>query len=89
VGDGGPTNPGANSGQVLAALRGTIHKLVRKRQNRRSLSKKISWALYRKKQLDRLLEDIHDLVNGLVSVFPAERLKRIVKADVEEIGDAT
>jgi hypothetical protein len=66
-----------------------MHELVRKRQNRRSLSKKISWALYRKKQLDRLLEDIHDLVNGLVSVFPAERLRRIAEAEVEEMGDAT
>jgi hypothetical protein len=67
-----------------------MYKLVRKRQNRTSLSKKISWALYRKKQLDRLLEDIHEPVDGLVSVFPVVGLTRIVEAEVNEMGgDAT
>ena len=50
-------------------------KRVKLRQKGASIRQKISWALYEKKNFDRLIEDITVLVDGLVDIFPEETRK--------------
>jgi hypothetical protein len=81
-------DPASNTNQTVVALRNSMHELARKRQKQTSLSKKISWALYKQKYLTRLIDDIQELLDGLESIFPKqEAYKRMVEVEVEEIGD--
>lgn len=77
-----------NTNRTVVSLRNTMHELARKRQNRTSLSKKISWALYRQKHLDRLIDDIHELLDGLESIFQQDTFTRMAEVEVEEMSDA-
>ena len=42
------------------------------RQKRSTLSQKISWALYRKRDVEGLIEDLTDLVSALIDLIPTE-----------------
>jgi hypothetical protein len=57
-------DPSTNTNPAIIALRNTMHELARQRQKRTSLTKKISWALYKQKYFTRLIDDIQDLLDG-------------------------
>jgi hypothetical protein len=79
----------SNTNHTVMALRNSMRDLALKRQKRTSLSKKISWALYKQKFLTRLIEDIQELLDGLENIFPRhEAYQRIVEMEIEEVGDA-
>jgi hypothetical protein len=83
-------DPSTNTNQAIIALRNTMHELARRRQKRTSLSKKISWALYKQKYFTRLIDDIQELLDGLENIFPQrEAYKRLVEVEVEEVKDET
>ncbi|KAF2489045.1 hypothetical protein BU16DRAFT_221494 [Lophium mytilinum] len=54
-----------------------LHRKMRQlsidRQNRTGLRAKTKWALYEEKRFRRLLEDVIELVNSLVELFPASQ----------------
>ncbi|SCO78477.1 related to Heterokaryon incompatibility protein s [Fusarium oxysporum] len=80
-------DPSTNTNQAVVALRNTMRDLAHKRQKTTSLSKKISWALYKQKAFMRLIEDIQELLDGLEAIFPQrEAYKRMVEIEIEEVG---
>ncbi|KAG7294268.1 hypothetical protein NEMBOFW57_004338 [Staphylotrichum longicolle] len=55
-----------------------------------SLSKKIAWALYGRKSLERIIEGITGLIDGLEKAFPAEVeavRHKLVEIEIEEVED--
>jgi hypothetical protein len=61
---------------VMASLHQKMRTLSIKRQNHSELRQKAKWALYEEKHFKRLIEDITDLVNDLVDLFPAAQASR-------------
>ena len=47
-----------------------MRDLALKRQKGTSIRKKAVWALYEKKRFERMIEDVNDLANQLVDLFP-------------------
>uniref|UniRef100_A0A0D2YHA7 Prion-inhibition and propagation HeLo domain-containing protein n=1 Tax=Fusarium oxysporum (strain Fo5176) TaxID=660025 RepID=A0A0D2YHA7_FUSOF len=77
--------PNTNTKQGAEELRNTIrdHK-----QMTTSLTKKISWALYKQKSLNQLIDDIQKLLDGLEAIFPTqESYKRMVEIGIEEVRE--
>jgi hypothetical protein len=70
----------------------SLHEKMRtmsiKRQNSTPLRQKVQWALYEEKHFKRLIEDVTDLVNDLVQLFPAvlEEQRRLCRTEVSMIG---
>lgn len=48
-----------------------MRDICRRRQKETSALKKTKWSLYEKEHLDKLLNDIQQLVKDLVELFPA------------------
>jgi hypothetical protein len=48
-----------------------MKRLASKRQNSTKLSEKAKFALYQENRLNRLIDDITQLTNELVTLFPA------------------
>jgi hypothetical protein len=73
----------------------TLHKkissLVLRRLPKTAVVKKTAWALYGKNDLDRLVGDITELTNQLVSLFPsrASVQKELCTKEVEEMDDGS
>ncbi len=81
-------DPNTNTNQAAVALRSSMRAIAAKRQDRISLSKKISWALYKKEKLDGLLESIHGFLDDLENLFPRrEAYRRVAEIEVEEVGE--
>jgi hypothetical protein len=83
-------NPAHDSIADLDAAPASLHQKMRdlaiRRQGRAGLRKKAKWALYEEKQLSRLIEDIHDLVNDLVGLLPAVDVQqRLCEAEISEM----
>ncbi|PSN61267.1 hypothetical protein BS50DRAFT_562753 [Corynespora cassiicola Philippines] len=76
----------------LDAVGQYLHEKMRKlcinRQNGSTLRHKARWALYEEKRLHRLIEDIIELIDDLVGLFPAieEAQRKLCEAEVSEIG---
>ena len=76
----------------MDAVHRSLHEKMRdlsiKRQNRTALRQKVKWALYEEKHFRRLIEDVIDLVNGLVETFPAaqQEQRELCEVEVSEIG---
>ena len=76
----------------LEASGQSLHEKMRamsiKRQNSTPLRPKVQWALYERRRFRVLLEDVTDLVNGLVECFPASRegQRRLCKTEASTIG---
>ncbi|KAB2110503.1 hypothetical protein AG0111_0g1635 [Alternaria gaisen] len=76
----------------LEASGQSLHEKMRamsiKRQNSTPLRPKVRWALYERKRFRVLLEDVTDLVNGLVECFPASRevQRRLCETEASTIG---
>lgn len=56
---------------VGASLHVKMRQLAIERQNRSGIRQKAKWAFYESKHFRRLIEDITDLIDGLVKLFPA------------------
>jgi hypothetical protein len=76
----------------LDPVRMSLHQKMRelsiKRQNRTPLRQKAKWALYEEKHFKRLIEDVTDLVNDLVELFPAAQSSQqeLCELEVLELG---
>jgi Prion-inhibition and propagation len=66
-----------------------IRTLATRRQIGASLGKKMAWALFEEKQLNKLIEDVTRLVNDLVDLFPAakETQHQLCLNELSEIVD--
>jgi hypothetical protein len=73
------------------ALHKKISWLVLRRLPKTAVIKKPAWALYGKNDLDRLVSDITELTNQLVSLFPARASvqKELCAEEMQEIDDSS
>jgi hypothetical protein len=71
-----------------AFLHDKMRELSIKRQNQTGLRYKAKWALYGEKSLRRLIEDVTDLVNDLIELFPAAHAsqRELCEIEVSEMG---
>jgi hypothetical protein len=71
----------------LAPAMMNLHKKMRQmaieRQKRSGLRQKTKWALYQEKQFRRLIEDITELVDALIELFPAAQPSQRALCDIE------
>ncbi|KAH7161759.1 prion-inhibition and propagation-domain-containing protein [Dactylonectria macrodidyma] len=68
---------------VPASLHQRMHGIAIRRQGTAGLREKVKWALHGKKQLSRLIEDIHDLVNELMDLHPdLDGQRRLCEAEI-------
>ncbi|KAL9074931.1 MAG: hypothetical protein Q9157_004201 [Trypethelium eluteriae] len=74
---------------AIADLHFKMRQLSIARQNRSGLREKAKWALYEEKHFRRLIEDITELVNSLVELFPAseELQRRLCANEVSMLGE--
>jgi hypothetical protein len=73
----------ADMDAVGQSLHNKMRKLCIKRQNRTPLRQKVKWTLYEEKHFKRLIEDIIDLVNALLEVFPAVKQEQLKLCEIE------
>lgn len=73
------------------ALHKKISSLVLRRLPKTAVIKKTAWALYGKNDLDRLVGDITELTNQLVSLFPARASvqKELCAEEVQVMDDGS
>ena len=76
-------DPSADLNPIPASLHQKMRELAIKRQNQTSLKKKAKWALYEEKHFSRLIEDVTELVNSLVTLFPAAQPAQRNLCDIE------
>jgi hypothetical protein len=76
-------NPRADLDLAIATLHQKIREVSIERQNRSSVLQKTQWALYQEKQFRRVTEDVTELVDGLVELFPATEQTQRDIYDVE------
>jgi hypothetical protein len=81
-------DPQADLTSAAMVLHNDMRKLAIERQGKTSLRRRAKWALYEEKRFKRLLEDIGDLVDGLVGLFPAGHAaqERLCEAEVAIFG---
>lgn len=76
-------NPQTDLDPVMADLHSKMRQLAIDRQNRSGLRQKAKWAIYQEKHFRRLIEDITELVNSLVTLFPASEKSQRTLCDLE------
>lgn len=69
-----------------AKLHEKMRQLAIRRQNRSGIRQKAKWALYQEKQFGRLIEDITELVDSLVELFPAAQQYQRELCDMEVLA---
>lgn len=57
--------------EATTSLHHKLYRLSLKRFKPSQVLKAMKWALYHEKQLNRLIEDVKELVDGLIELFPA------------------
>ncbi|KAK5452888.1 hypothetical protein LTS15_007036 [Exophiala xenobiotica] len=74
--------------EPTASLHGRLQRLSLRRFKPGSVLKKAKWALYKEKSLNRLIQDITELVTGLIELFPAARSeqRRLCEQDGAELA---
>ena len=74
---------------AMAKLHDKMRQLAIERQNRSGVRQKAKWALYQEKQFRRLIEDITELVDSLVELFPAtqQSQRQLCDKEVSAIGE--
>lgn len=82
-------NPQTDLEPAMAELHQRMRQLAIDRQNRSSLRQKAKWALYQEKQFRRLIEDITELLDDLVELFPASQQSQrdLCDLEVSNIGE--
>ncbi|KAJ4214073.1 hypothetical protein NW759_010599 [Fusarium solani] len=70
-------------------LRNEFQTITKKRQDRASLVKKTGWALYDKKRLGNLIDNIVTSIDELELVFPsvAQASMDLARAEIQKVGD--
>ncbi|KAF1947399.1 small s protein [Clathrospora elynae] len=76
-------NPQTDLDPAMAKLHERMRQLAIERQNRSGVRQKAKWALYQEKQFRRLIEDITELVDSLVELFPATQQSQRDLCDIE------
>lgn len=75
-------------GPIGRALHNKLRNLARSRQERTSLARKTTWALYSGKALEKVVDQIAGLVDDLEKIFPVEVVRHeLVKVEIEELED--
>lgn len=82
-------NPQTDLDPDAIDLHQKMRQLAIERQSQSSLKQKIKWALYEDKSFRRLIEDISELTQHLVELFPAtkEVQQRLCDQEVSSIGE--
>ncbi|RYP72089.1 hypothetical protein DL771_004420 [Monosporascus sp. 5C6A] len=71
---------------VVRQLHGHLRRMVHQRQKQTSLVKKAAWALYVKKDFDRLVEQITGFVDDLETIWPVEATRRqLARLEIEGV----
>lgn len=70
------------------ALHKDMRKLVTERRGKTTFARRARWALYEEKRHRRLLEDINDLMDTLVGLFPANQTmqERLCEVEATTLG---
>jgi hypothetical protein len=88
--DGSPVvyDPQTDLDPAMAKLHWKMRQLAIERQSRTGVRQKAKWALYQEKQFRRLIEDITELVDSLVDLFPAtqQSQRELCEMEVSAIG---
>lgn len=71
----------ANQDLELEKLQTTMRQMALRDQKQSSLKERVSWAIHGRDRLDKLLEDLTALIDGLVELFPAGRKRQEQLAD--------
>ncbi|KAK2836980.1 hypothetical protein FQN49_006529 [Arthroderma sp. PD_2] len=81
-------DPGTDLDSTSNELPELMRRLAIGREKQTGLRQKAKWALYEQKNFNRLLEDIAELVDALVSLFPASHLREreLCKSEVAVLG---
>ena len=82
-------DPQTDLDPAMAKLHEKMRQLAIERQNRSGVRQKAKWALYQEKHFRRLIEDITELVDSLVELFPAmqQSQRELCDKEVSAIGD--
>ncbi|KAF4333465.1 HETS protein [Fusarium beomiforme] len=74
---------------VSKRLHNRFRGLTAQRINRVGLIKKAYWAVYDKKNMGKMIDDIFELMNDLEKVFPAtnQATNQVVQMEVDEVDD--
>ena len=76
-------NPQSDLEPAMAKLHNQMRQLAIDRQVRSGVRQKAKWALYQEKHFRRLIEDITELVDSLVGLFPAVQQQQRERANTE------
>ncbi|KAG9200845.1 hypothetical protein G6514_006553 [Epicoccum nigrum] len=81
-------NPQTDLEPAMAKLHDQMRQLAIERQVRSGVRQKAKWALYQEKSFRRLIEDINELVDDLVGLFPAvqQNQRELCDTEVSAIG---
>lgn len=74
-----------------ADLCSRMRQISMKRQNRTSILQKTKWALYQEKHFRRLIEDIKELIDQIIELFPAsqEDQRRLCNTEISTLGTSS
>ncbi|CAJ0555315.1 Ff.00g053800.m01.CDS01 [Fusarium sp. VM40] len=74
---------------VSQRLHNCFRRLTIQRQSRVSLIKKAYWAIYDKRYMGKVIDDIFDFLNELEKVFPAppQAITQLVEMEINEVND--
>ncbi|KIL90043.1 HETs protein [Fusarium avenaceum] len=74
---------------VPQRLHNRFRRLAIQRQSRVSLIKKAYWAIYDKRNMGKVIDDIFDFLNELEKVFPAppQAITQLVEMEINEVSD--
>ncbi|KAF3029617.1 hypothetical protein E8E12_000606 [Didymella heteroderae] len=83
-------DPATDLDPAMATLHEKMRQLAIERQSRSGVRQKAKWALYQEKQFRRLIEDITELVDSLVELFPAtqQTQRELCDREVSAIGES-
>jgi hypothetical protein len=86
--DAGAAPDDASVDVAVLAVNNNMRALAAKRQKSASLAKLTSWAIHDGKVFKRLTDDISGLIDGLVSLFPAQEAQTaLAKEEVAVVQD--
>ena len=81
-------DPAADLDPTPLSLHEKMRELTIRRQGQTGLRQKVKWALYKEKEFSRLIEDIGDLVQSLIDLFPAATAtqRKLCESEVSELA---
>jgi Skp family chaperone for outer membrane proteins len=82
-------NPQKDLDPPIAKLHEKMRQLAIERQNQSGVRQRAKWALYQEKHFRRLIEDITELVDSLVELFPAtqQAQRKLCDTEVSAFGE--